>query len=251
MKYKPLAILLAAAAANVHAASLYFTLEGVQASDYFENPDYKRFNETCEYQVSPSTDVSKIKTNRPKIDEQLNRDAPTPEALKKFVIGSIKEFYEEGSDKDTLCRATHNYSTSYTPDYLGHHGALEQFSVTTEEYFGGAHGNGSITYYVFDEQDRRLTLADLLQGDKSTLYPLLDAEYKKEATFDPAAKDLEEYEREYVKNLHEADNFYFSADGIVFSYAPYVVAPFADGQVELTLPYDKLRGIIKDQYLTK
>ena len=121
--------------------------------------------------------------------------------------------------------------------------------MTTELYLGGAHGVAGTTYYVFDEQDRRLTLADLLQGDKSTLYPLLDAAYKKEATFDPAAKDLEEYEREQVKNLHEADNFYFSADGIVFSYVPYAVAPFAAGQVELTLPYSKLRGIIKDAYL--
>ena len=91
----------------------------------------------------------------------------------------------------------------------------------------------------------------MLQGDKSTLYPLLDAAYKKEFNIDPAAKDLDEYEREYIKNLHEADNFYFSADGIVFSYVPYAVASFAAGQVELTLPYSKLRGIIKDQYLTK
>lgn len=123
--------------------------------------------------------------------------------------------------------------------------------MTTEEYLGGAHGNGGTTYYVFDEQDHRLTLADLLQGDKSTLYPLLDAAYKKEFNIDPAAKDLDEYEREYIKNLHEADNFYFSADGIVFSYVPYAVASFAAGQVELTLPYSKLRSIIKDQYLTK
>ena len=67
--------------------------------------------------------------------------------------------------------------------------------------------------------------------------------------FDPAAKDLEDYEREYVKTLHEADNFYFNADGVVFSYLPYAVSSFAAGQVEITLPYDKLRGIIKDQYL--
>ena len=249
MNRKTLALLLAAAAANIHAANLYFATEPVEAIDYFNNPDYQRFTETCEDQVNIQTDVHKSKTNRPKIDEQLNHDAPTPEDLKKFIIGSIKEFYEEGSDKESLCTATHNYTTSYTPNYLGHHGALEQFSVTTELYLGGAHGVAGTTYYVFDEQDRRLALADLLQGDKSPFYPLLDAAYKAETNIDPTAKNLDEYEREQVKSLHEADNFYFSADGIVFSYVPYAVAPFAAGQVELTLPYSKLRGIIKDAYL--
>ena len=248
MNRKILALLLAAAA-NAHAASLYYTLDLVAASDYDDNPDYKRFAETCDYQVNVRTDVKKIKTNRPQIDAQLNRDAPTPDDLKKFVIDSIKGFYEEGSDKESLCSETHNYETSYTPDYLGHHGALEQFSVSTAEYTGGAHGSGGTTYYVFDEKDHRLTLADLLQGDKSALYPLLDAAYKKEVNFDPAATDLEDYEREYVKTLHEADNFYFSADGVVFSYVPYAVNSYAAGQVEITLPYDKLRGIIKDKYL--
>ncbi len=248
MNRKILALLLAAAA-NVHAASLYYTLDLVAASDYDDNPDYKRFAETCDYQVNVRTDVKKIKTNRPQIDAQLNRDAPTPGDLKKFVIDSIKGFYEEGSDKESLCSETHNYETSYTPDYLGHHGALEQFSISSSLYLGGAHGSGGTTYHVFDEQDHRLTLADLLQGDKSALYPLLDAAYKKEVNFDPAAKDLEDYEREYVKTLHEADNFYFSADGVVFSYVPYAVNSYAAGQVEITLPYDKLRGIIKDKYL--
>ena len=37
--------------------------------------------------------------------------------------------------------------------------------------------------------------------------------------------------------------------GLVFSYPPYAGAPFVAGQVELTLPYAQLRGIIKDAYL--
>ena len=248
MNRKILALLLLAAA-HANAANLYFATEPVEASDYFNNPDYQRFAETCDYQVNIQTDVRKAKTNRPKIDAQLNHDAPKPEELKKFIIDSIKEFYEEGSDKESLCSASHNYETGYTPDYLGHHGALEQFRVSVSAYTGGAHGISGTTYYVFDENDHRLTLADLLQGDKSALYPLLDAAYKVETDTDPAAKDLEDYEREYVKNLHEADNFYFSADGVVFSYVPYAVASYAARQVELTLPYSKLRGIIKDAYL--
>ena len=64
------------------------------------------------------------------------------------------------------------------------------------------------------------------KANSAPLIPLLDAAYKAE-----------------TKALHErTDNFYFSADGLVSSYA--------DGQVELTLPA-KLHGIIKDAYLTQ
>lgn len=113
MNRKILALLLLAAA-HANAANLYFATEPVEASDYFNNPDYQRFAETCDYQVNIQTDVRKAKTNRPKIDAQLNHDAPKPEELKKFIIDSIKEFYEEGSDKESLCSASHNYETGYT-----------------------------------------------------------------------------------------------------------------------------------------
>lgn len=81
------------------------------------------------------------------------------------------------------------------------------------------------------------------KANSAPLIPLLDAAYKAETKTDPADKNLDEYQRELVKALHErTDNFYFSADGLVSSYA--------DGQVELTLPA-KLHGIIKDAYLTQ
>lgn len=88
------------------------------------------------------------------------------------------------------------------------------------------------------------------KANSAPLIPLLDAAYKAETKTDPADKNLDEYQRELVKALHErTDNFYFSADGIVFAYRPYAVSSYADGQVELTLPYAKLHGIIKDAYL--
>ena len=140
MNRKILALLLLAAA-HANAANLYFATEPVEASDYFNNPDYQRFAETCDYQVNIQTDVRKAKTNRPKIDAQLNHDAPKPEELKKFIIDSIKEFYEEGSDKESLCSASHNYETGYTPDYLGHHGAQALADQHRHTGFPGSPGS--------------------------------------------------------------------------------------------------------------
>lgn len=250
MHRKTLLTLVLIAASTAQAANFYHEFETVSASDYDDNPDYRRFSETCGDAVQIKTNVSKLKSSRPQIDAVVNHDAPTPDNLKAFVLDSIKEFYEEGDDKESLCTESHNYETVYSPSYLGHHNQLEQLEVFTSDYLGGAHESFGSIYYIFDERDHRLTLADILQGDKNALYPLLDAAYKAETGTDPADKNLDKDDRERIKNLHEqTGNFFFAADGLVFSYPPYAVAPFVAGQVELTLPYAQLRGIIKDAYL--
>ena len=43
---------------------------------------------------------------------------------------------------------------------------------------------------------------------------------------------------------------YFSKQGMVLLYNVYHLAPYAMGQPELVLPYDKLKGIGREQYLT-
>lgn len=220
-------------------------------ADYKQDADYQRFDKTCEGSVVFKFDEQKLKTNRPKIDAVINDAVASPKNLKKYVLDSIKGFYEfAGNDKELLCAISNGYESAHKPGYIGRHNGLEQFTVYTYNFTGGAHGLGETTYYLFDENDHRLTLADILQGDKTALIPLLDAAYKAETKTAPADKNLDEYQRAWVKALHErTDNFYFSADGIVFAYRPYAVSSYADGQVELTLPYAKLHGIIKDAYL--
>lgn len=193
---------------------------------------------------SCTTDIATLKTGRPQIDAQINRDIPTPEAIKQTLLDSI-----EDAEHDD-CAALRHASWSVRPAYYGRHNQVEQFTVTTVQDFGGVHPVSEKNWYLFDDNGQRLTLADLLQGDKSALYPLLDAAYKAETGTDPADKNLDKDDRERIKNLHEqTGNFFFAADGLVFSYPPYAVAPFVAGQVELTLPYAQLRGIIKDAYL--
>lgn len=51
--------------------------------------------------------------------------------------------------------------------------------------------------------------------------------------------------------LKMSENFYFGQDGLVFWYAPYHLGSYAMGPVELVIAYDKLQGIIRDEYLPK
>ena len=100
MNRKILALLLLAAA-HANAANLYFATEPVEASDYFNNPDYQRFAETCDYQVNIQTDVRKAKTNRPKIDAQLTTTThPSRKSSKNSLSTASKNSTKKAATKN-------------------------------------------------------------------------------------------------------------------------------------------------------
>lgn len=47
------------------------------------------------------------------------------------------------------------------------------------------------------------------------------------------------------------DNATLNNEGIALTYQPYEIAPYAFGMPTLTVPYAKLKGIIKPEYLPK
>lgn len=60
-------------------------------------------------------------------------------------------------------------------------------------------------------------------------------------------KDIEHHLHTWVFYLNE--NFYFTPQGISFTYAPYELGPYAAGFTVLNIPKNKLIGIIKPRYL--
>ena len=246
IKRNTLLTLVLVAASTAHAASLYSETEAVTPADYSHDPVWQRFAKICGDDAVITTDIATLKTGRPQIDAQINRDIPTPEAIKQTLLDSI-----EDAEHDD-CAALRHASWSVRPAYYGRHNQVEQFTVTTVQDFGGVHPVSEKNWYLFDDNGQRLTLADLLQGDKSALYPLLDAADKAATGSDPADKNSETYDEAYLESLHhDTDNIHFSADGLVITYPATAVISFglAGGENTRVLPYAQLRGIIKDAYL--
>ena len=61
-------------------------------------------------------------------------------------------------------------------------------------------------------------------------------------------------DEEWVKRgISQSDSnykyFYFSESGLNITFPPYQVASWADGEITLTIPYEKLEGILKSEYM--
>ncbi len=104
---------------------------------------------------------------------------------------------------------------------------------------------------------------DLLTGDVLTLASIMDMNAKAEQFYQLVLKGLSEmaegdflYDnyKEIVKARFSGDTsqdevWHFSQTGLVFYFAPYEIAPYSSGVVTVEIPYEKLKGLIHDDYL--
>ncbi|KAA2245153.1 DUF3298 and DUF4163 domain-containing protein [Chitinophaga agrisoli] len=121
---------------------------------------------------------------------------------------------------------------------------LEYFSY---DFTGGAHGNGGSTYQVLDlEKQKVLTVDDVFKGDyKTVLSRQLEQSFRKtyKVQNGESVKDML-----LVDEILPNNNFILTNKGVVFSYTPYEIGPYALGQVNLFIPYEQIKEVLKENY---
>lgn len=192
----------------------------------------------------PGIDIKLIQTGQAWIDNTINfGDANTDTnqgiaALKNNLDSEVKDYYiaESGSG---------GYGYYDDKAYHGCYQHLVQFVAQSDVYTGGAHGMYTATYYVFDTKaKKRIYLSDVVL-DMSNLESLAKAAY------DDYNRTLGMYEdrKDEQVPLAEQHNFYFAPDGLVIVASPYELGAFAEGIIELKIPYQKLTNVLKAEYL--
>ncbi len=114
------------------------------------------------------------------------------------------------------------------------------------EYMGGAHGSQYISYYNIDTRNGALINQEKLfkNGSKDKLTQYIKDNLAK--TLNSQGDTITLLDPE---SIVPSSNFYFSNKGIVYVYNNYDVAPYSDGLVEVTLPYDKIKELVTSEYL--
>lgn len=132
-------------------------------------------------------------------------------------------------------------------NYLGQWNNIATFSQFVYSYTGGAHGMFSTDYLNFDvDKQKLITLNDLFsQPNRQKAKQLLWETYK--------ARSAEENDQPFVeqKDFSLSEQFYFTPDGLVFSYPPYAIGPFVEGEIDLTLTWEEINELINPDYLLK
>ena len=112
-------------------------------------------------------------------------------------------------------------------------------------YMGGAHETYATTISTFNKQtSKKLALTDILNTAGIQALPkLLDQAAREQF----AVKNIKPLNQNgfLVTRILPNQNFYLTETGIGFIYAPYSIKSFADGEINLLVPFKALKAYLK------
>ncbi|MCX2525251.1 RsiV family protein [Larsenimonas rhizosphaerae] len=210
-----------------------------QIANNIKDPDCRR--DEC-----PSVDVSYYTfPDYPALSEQLPRAmaAAAGHSGRRTAINTLPEWM---NDFFRRAKGHPDWSAQLTANLLDSYGHLIVMALNSYEYQGGARGKAITRYANFDIQLHRMaTLEDmLLPRKKAALDALVERAY------DQWARD-QGLDQDKHADAISTDNVALLRDTLMITYQAGEVAPYAMGQINLSLSYDDLEGILKPGYLPK
>ncbi|WP_460981278.1 DUF3298 and DUF4163 domain-containing protein [Spirosoma fluminis] len=194
------------------------------------------------------------------------------DSLRALAVGSVVSWLDSAtvaqnpSAKTSLAEATSLFAADYEAmlKEMGGLGGCWELKTTadtvyagskaltvkyeTYAYTGGAHPNSNLSFYTFDrETGRSLALNDIV-ADTTALLGVVEKAFRKQQELLPQY-NLEE--RGYFLRdgrFFLPANVGLAAKGMVFYYNPYEIAAYAVGPIEVTVPYEQLNGILRDNW---
>lgn len=153
-------------------------------------------------------------------------------------------------------------------EFLGQQRNIATFFFYFENYTGGAHGwHTGVTVNADLDRQSLISVEDLFGKEDSShkaVKALLWESYKNYhwALTQEFAKDSnepapsrEKFEAEFKENafiqpedLYISNSFQFTKEGVMFSYPPYAIGSYAEGQIELLLEWKDVQPLLAKEY---
>ena len=235
----------------------------ISSTDYLDYELPKSVQETCaERQHCPEIEVKYLKTNHDWINDITNarinhfvvnskptESAPINTKATPTTVKAAIDDFASSQFIDMPDDSSWSYNLTVKPEYLGHVSDFELFEISSYVFTGGAHGMPYSEYLIFDTSSKKqIQLADMLQTGKKSRFEALAYEAYKQwvKTVD---NNLSSYEKNWPFTL--SDNVTLTDKGVDIRYQHYSIGPYAYGMPVLSIPYNKLDGVIKPRFIPK
>ncbi len=186
-----------------------------------------------------------------------------PTVADKIIVdflGRVDSTKANAESAKLSAQAAYNGSSNWVP-YLCHvtysptrvdHKVLSLFGNNVI-YTGGKHPDWTCTSANYDiSTGDVLTLSSILaQGATTdTLHTLTLESLRNLSEGDYLYEDYANtVNQRFTADPKTDEAWYFTQTGLCFYFAPYEIAPYASGVVTVEIPYEKLTGLLKSEYL--
>lgn len=152
-----------------------------------------------------------------------------------YFIKSYNEFKKDFSESPAIYEINASSQISYdSEDILSI--AYESYS-----YWGGAHGYGSTTYYNFDKKTAQILHPENLFKSVSDFKIVAERAFRaqqnisEESTINSSGYFFKDDEFTLPQNIG------FKPNELILIYNPYEVAPYAEGQITISIPLKNIK----------
>ncbi|UOG73803.1 DUF3298 and DUF4163 domain-containing protein [Hymenobacter tibetensis] len=152
------------------------------------------------------------------------------------------------TEPDSSAAPSYDYMLRYEDQTVTHvfwnQDNLLSVGFFTYSYTGGAHGNYGTRATTFDMRTgKALRYADIFRPDATvSLSNLLDQAVRRTLR-QTATTKLDEFL--FVKKMPVSHNVYLTRSGAIFIYTPYEIASYAQGEIQVFVPLEQLRPLLR------
>ena len=124
---------------------------------------------------------------------------------------------------------------------------LLSYTISVEYYTGGAHGGHGYNNYVLNlNTGEELDETDIfIENYHDSLAHIIVYTIATDNNLS-APEDLESLGYFNIEEIFPNNNFFIDENGITFTYNEYEIAAYSAGRIDVFLPYEKIRHILRE-----
>jgi len=193
---------------------------------------------------------------------QLEADSVVPDDFQQAVekrVGllvnayksEVSEIYKDCEDQPSEYMI--NWDSSCQGKFGESHASVISYYIESSAYSGGAHGIYGTVGSLFSLKDGSHITQDqyFIRGYEEKLTSLLIKYLRNclgESPISDNGDELGEDDDEIYPKPYPNDNIYFTQNGVVFTYQPYEIASYAEGQMTAEIPWAEIEPLIRSEY---
>jgi hypothetical protein len=145
---------------------------------------------------------------------------------------------------DSVPSVMMNHAQSTSMEVVSNTDGLLSLGFKYYMYSGGAHGNHGTQLMTYDIKHKKVLMLD--DVFKPNYQAALNAAVMRVARRFFGVKPNQSLEGSALVDKVEANkNYAISKKGILFNYEPYEIASYAQGEIQLFVPFDEVKDILK------
>lgn len=160
----------------------------------------------------------------------------------------LKGLIDSTAAEEKRKEISYQYNTAFQHSVLYNDNNWLVLEQATAAYTGGAHGTYNTHYLNIDVTARRAWRLTEMVSDTASLKPLLEVAVRDHFKIAVTEK-LDS--RLLVADMPVAGDVYVTPAGLTFVYQPYEIASYADGMVQLFIPYSQLMPLLTPEFINR